>query len=94
MKQATQIVITGQDGIRLTIAIESISENQESEITEKAVQFYKGLIYQLHKKDELAQRFYEEENFNVDFEDAAESNHSLSEDNYEGDYEFEYHRYK
>lgn len=91
MKQATQIVITGHDGIRLTIAVESICEKQESKITDKAIQFYKGLIYQLHKDDELQKSFYEEENFNVDFENEVENEEdSLSDE----DYEFEYHRYK
>lgn len=95
MKQATQIVITGHEEIRLTITLKSISEKQESKFTEKAIQFYKILIYQLHKEDELEKRFYEEEIFNFDFEDEVENKKdSLDEEDYEEDYKFDYHRYK
>ncbi len=95
MKQATQIVITGHEEIRLTITLKSISEKQESKFTEKAIQFYKTLIYQLHKEDELAKRFYEEEIFNIDLEDGRENEgDSTEEDDFEEDYEFDYHRYK
>ena len=95
MKEPTQIVITGYDEIRLTIAAKSITKEQERTITEKAIQFYKGLFHLLHKEDGLDRKFFDENQFRIDLEDEVDSDtDQTTDDDYEEYYEFEYHRYK
>lgn len=95
MKQATQIVITGYEGIRLTIALESVTIQQENDLTNKAIQFYKSIFQDLIQKNALEQGFDDETNFRIDLEDEIDNDSNLTgEDDYEEYYEFEYHRYK
>ncbi|MDQ3290209.1 MAG: hypothetical protein M3Q05_02850 [Bacteroidota bacterium] len=95
MKQASQIVIMGHEGIRLTITLKAINEQQESWLLNEAVGFYKSLVYQLNKEDELERDFYGEQNLNVDLEDDLEYDEDSPEDEgYTEDYEFDYLRFK
>ncbi|QNF31415.1 hypothetical protein HUW51_07805 [Adhaeribacter swui] len=53
-----------------------------------------GLFYQLHKEDELEKTMYQDDFYDLEEEDEFYPEEDGNRDNYEDDYEYDYHRHK
>ena len=94
MKLVTSVITPNPNSVRLLPALKLVTDKPALNFKNNADPFYQGLVYQLNKEDEFDKTLYWEEDEDNDSEEEFDDEEESTRDNFETDYEFDYHRHK